>query len=554
MRLRTLPAAALALLAACDAAEPPTFAAAPETPAAAIYHWPSGGTKGFHFVPWSPPANATPNPFDPGLSPVVTVCRLVNGACGPTVATFSRTSGSFGRRVTVNAADEQYEVDWPTGSSNVSPGQIYRVSVRVGARELGYGDVQMVGSFWELFAVDGSQYVGWLPGWTLPINFRIETGIPGSIALSSTSLAVGVGEGKPFTAQVRDLHGQPLATDWLGLEMESTSSAPGPVAVLDSGLVVGAHPGTAILWAWVEDLVVQVPVTVADNRRSWPAHAGPAPADAGFRALWGAAANNLFAAGHTGLLRHQGTGWTFVDALRWRSLHDVFGLSATNVWAVGDEGLIARFDGTAWSAQRFDGTGVAPHPLSAWTAPAQRVSLRGVWGASPASVLAVGEGGTALRFNGTTWSVAATGTTATLTDVWGSGTTAFAPTSDGRVVRITSTTAAPMAGLQAPGALHAVWGSSASNVYVVGDGGALYRYNGTSWTRIRLPTRVTLHAVWGTSASNVYVGGEGGTVYRFDGTAWTPEKLAGGGQLYDFWGTGSAPALAVGAAGVHERR
>lgn len=548
---RVTGALALLLAAACGTADGPTLAA-PEAPAVRdIYdggH--DGGTQGFYFG--DPPSWATPGTFDPNVSPTVRICRVTNGACGPTLATFTRTAGSYGRLVTVDAANQEYDLSWPTGSTGASAGQVYRISVSAASRVLGYLDVYMVTTWQEFFTTDGNEYVPWLAGANLPLTFRIETGIPGSISVSSAPIGLNVGEGRSYTASLLDLHGQPLP-DTVFWELQPTSSP--AAAVLDSGLVVARAPGTAILWAWHWDLEVQIPVTVTDTRRAWATQA--TPDDQGNRGLWGTAANNVYAANHTGILRYNGTSWSHQAPVRWRSMHDVWGSSAANVWGVGDKGEMVRWDGTAWTLHRYDGTSVTQPPLSDFATPASAYTLRGVWGSSVTNVFAVGDSGVVLRYNGTAWSRMTTGTTDGLTDVWGSGASdVYATTVTGRLLRFNGSAWSFVAGVQAAGALRSVWGSAANNVYAVGDGGAVYRYNGTAWSRVRLPTRDALYAVWGSGASNVYAAGSAGALYRYTGTAWVPEKAQGGNsQIQGFWGTSTgADLFASGAGGLIAKR
>lgn len=551
---RVLLIGSLAALAACDAATLPTepVATPPEAPSREFYHAPTWGTQGFTFSFWSLPAVVPVNAFDGGLQPTVEICRLTNGACGPVLATFTRTSGSYGQLVTVDAAEELYTVSWPTGSTGAQAGQTYRVSVRVGTRPLGYADVQMASSLFGFFAIDREEFVPWVAGLTLPISFRIEAGIPGSITLSASSIAVNVGESATLTAQVRDLRGNPLAVPAEWWIRTSSSVDGGQVVQVDSGWVIGTEAGTGLITAWIEDVETTIPVTVTDARRAWTSVA--TPDDQGIRAMWGTGGAPAFAAGHAGMLRNAG-GWQYVDAVRWRAMNDVLGFGANDVWAAGDDGTLLRFDGTGWTARRFDGTTVQPLSLGEWGVPARRVHLRALHGTSATQLVAAGDSGTLLRLNGTTWSVIPTGTTAAITDVWGTSVTnLFLTTDDGRVLRYNGTAVTVASGIQAPGALRAVWGSSGSNVYVVGDGGALYRFNGSTWTRTRLPTRNVLYAAWGTGTANVFVGGEGGVIYRWDGTRWTPERSAGGTrQVFGFWGT-TGDVYAVGGGGLVTRR
>jgi hypothetical protein len=549
---RGLSVIGLIALAACGTVDAPTLATPAVPPSRQIYHWSSGGNEEFWFYDGGAPAGSTPAPFDPNVSPTVRICRVTSGACGPTLASFTRTSGSYGRLVTVDTQNQEYDLSWPTGSTGASAGRVYRVSVHAGMRELGFLDVYMVTTWQELFTTDQTQYVPWVAGYTLPVSFHIGQGMPGSIALSASSISVNVGDGRPITATLLGLHGQPLSQPvyW---EMEPTSSP--DAAVLDSGLVVGTAPGSATLWAWHADIVVQIPVTVTDTRRAWSTQ--PTPDDQGNRGIWGSSAASVYAANHTGLLRYDGAAWSHVPAVRWRTLHDVWGSSATGVWAVGDKGEMVRWDGTAWTLHRYDGTSVAAKSLGDFDTPASAYTLRGVWGSSAANVFAVGDSGVVLRYNGATWTRMATGTTAQLNDVWGSGPNdVYAATSTGRLLRFNGTAWSAVAAVQAPGALRSVWGSSAGNVYAVGDGGMMYRYNGSSWQRIRLPTRSVLYTVWGTGASNVYAAGAGGALYRYNGAAWTPEKAAGGmSQVHGIWGTSSGTDLfAAGAGGLITKR
>jgi hypothetical protein len=547
MKFRALPLAAMLALSAC-AMDAPTLAVPDDTqPVQLILDGSNSWYPGFYFFDRTPPAWHTPQPFDLNVSPTVTICRVTNGTCGPTLATFTRSSGSYGRVVTVNAQAQEYNLSWPTGSTGAQAGQIYRVTVTAGGRELGFLDVYMITSWIQLWTVDTSVYTPWLAGVTLPLSFRIEQGLPSRITTSTTSITLNVGDGLPVTGQVLDLRGMPFDYP-LYWEMESVSS-PG-AAELDEGMVVGRNPGTAILWAWVDELAVQIPVTVTDNRRAWSAMS--TPDDQGNRGIWGSAANNVYTANYLGLWRYNGSSWAHVPEARWRTFNDVYGSAANNVFAVGNDGQILRYDGSAWSAQRFNGSAVVSEPLNAPATPARRIALRALWGLPSINfAVAVGDSGTVLYNDGAQWINFSQPMSASLTDVWGTDLNNFyATTSDGRLLRWNGSALGFVPGVQAPGALNAVWGTAANNVYAVGDQGALFRFDGSSWTRLRLPTRSALYAVWGTSATDVFVGGADGALYRWDGTRWIAEKSSGGNaQIYGFWGTSNGSALFASGSG-----
>lgn len=561
MRFNALLVTCLAALAACDAPTAPAAAnepttqvpvGAPAQPRGTISHWSNWGTPQFYFLPSTPPTDVAENAFDATLSPTVTICRMSGSTCGTTLASFSKSSGSYGRTIAVSTSGRSYTVVWPTGSTTgMGSGQTYRVAVTVGSRTLGFEDVRTVSNSAGLAAVDTSLYEGVVSGQSFTISFRINQGIPASISLSSANFTVGVGSGKAITATVTDLRGQVMSNPDLGWQIVNSSAAAGQVAVLDSGMVIGTNTGTATLWAWVDDVETSITVTVNEPRHQWTVLS--TPDNQGIKAVWGTASNNMFAASYTGVLRNNGGSWAHVAAARWRSMNDVVGLSASNVWAVGDNGMMLHFDGSTWSGWRFNGTTVAPYNLSTWALPGPKYHLRTLWTMSP-FIVAAGDSGTALYHDGTQWVQVETGITANITDVWGSSPSdVYGTTSDGRLWHWDGAGVWKVTTVQSPTALNAVWGTSSSNIYTVGDGGVVYRYNGSTWQSIRLPTRNNLYAVWGTSANNVFVGGAGNALYRWDGTSWTAEKLPQGQQIFSFWNDGINTYL-TGAGGLIARR
>jgi hypothetical protein len=248
----------------------------------------------------------------------------------------------------------------------------------------------------------------------------------------------------------------------------------------------------------------------------------------------GATATLSFAVGcqtPTGLV------WTPMMAEGTSDLHDVWGTTSSNVFAVGGQQIL-RYDGAQWSEQhRLEST-----PGSdTWGLPG---GLRGVWGTSATDVFAVGgnfPGGTlepnygiVLHFDGGRWSEMAR----------------FAE-SDADFTMV-----------------NAVWGSSPTDVFVVGayefprsSLPLIAHYDGAGWTTMQLPSDVTdvgLYDVWGTSGTDVYaVGTRGlngssgytGVVLRYDGTAWTKIAESPGHPLVAVWGSGPADIVAGSTSG-----
>ena len=109
--------------------------------------------------------------------------------------------------------------------------------------------------------------------------------------------------------------------------------------------------------------------------------------------------------------------------------------------------------------------------------PVRRLDLHAIWGAAADDIWAVGDAGTILRWNGSTW--------VTVTDD----------------------------GSPAPGDLHDVWGETAGSkygpesVWVVGDAGVVRRFDGTTWRIADADARYALRGVWGSPSGVLRVVG-----------------------------------------------
>jgi hypothetical protein len=234
--------AAILVAAACtDHAISPTAPTAPRETISDAAH--SGTVPGFYFLPPMVPQPSYSGTFDAALQPRVEICELSGSVCVTTIATF--TFGSGPTNVKLDAANEQYSVNWKTSDYNLDTSKNYRINVYQGSFLLGYADVDVVGAAKDLKNVDTNQYIPLLDDRTLPIKFRIETGIVGTVTVTPASDSVFVGDTKQFTATCTDLHGNTVAcpaTTW--------SSSDTNVATVDgSGLATGVNPGTVTITA-----------------------------------------------------------------------------------------------------------------------------------------------------------------------------------------------------------------------------------------------------------------------------------------------------------------
>jgi len=183
------------------------------------------------------------------------------------------------------------------------------------------------------------------------------------------------------------------------------------------------------------------------------------------------------------------------------SIHDVWGSSSADVFAVGDGGTILHYDGSTWN------------PMQSGTIQI----LRGIWGSSSAYVFAVGWNSTILHYDGSTWS--------------------------------------PMQSWNRL-ELHflGVWGSSSSDVFAVGYSGLIEHYDGSIWKRMPIETGTYLKegilGVWGTSSSDVFAVGLDGLILHYDGSTWRSMSIDIIEDLMSIWGSSSLDIFSVGDSGT----
>jgi hypothetical protein len=154
-----------------------------------------GGVKGFYFR--APIVAGTPagtGEFDGSILDLlaVEVCEWDGTACvGPLVARMTAKSDLPGRLRIVEGAG-YYQALWATGSNHLDPSKAYRIRVRASGGELGHADVDVVNNASE---GDGNSndVVRVVNGSTLPIGFRVETGVGqrGGAAGGTITLAGG---------------------------------------------------------------------------------------------------------------------------------------------------------------------------------------------------------------------------------------------------------------------------------------------------------------------------------------------------------------------------
>jgi hypothetical protein len=243
-------------------------------------------------------------------------------------------------------------------------------------------------------------------------------------------------------------------------------------------------------------------------------------------------ANDVWAVGQAGTVVHWDGSTLSATTIPStpQALLGVWAGGATNVWVVGTAGMVARWDGSTWSKSTL---GFA--------------DLDQVWGTSASDLWAVGAG-VVEHWDGSTWTAVAKPFTTNfpISDVWG------ASANDVWAVSMTegfmhwdgtqwSAAAAPATGFSG------LWGSASDDVWARGTSGFAH-FDGTSWKTVG-PQGIgppTLSRLTGTSASDVWAGAGSPVVERFDGSAWAPQNAASGGRLVAIWGSSPSDVWTVG--------
>lgn len=99
-------------------------------------------------------------------------------------------------------------------------------------------------------------------------------------------------------------------------------------------------------------------------------------------AIWGSSADDIWAVGDQGAMRRLRAGqkeWEVIPPVTNESLHAIWGTSATNIWVAGENGTILHYDGNTWTPER-----------AAFPAGKKKPKLTGIWGSGPDDVWIVG--------------------------------------------------------------------------------------------------------------------------------------------------------------------
>jgi hypothetical protein len=252
-------------------------------------------------------------------------------------------------------------------------------------------------------------------------------------------------------------------------------------------------------------------VALRFNGTEWSEIASPSGSALG---LWGTAGNDIHAASFgQGMERYDGTSWSTSFKNEDVFARAVFGFGPDDVFVASGRDMF-----------HYDGTRLVKTDLSRLTTNA----IFGMGGTSNRDLWAVGFDGNVLRYNGTAWGKVIVATDADFEAVWNSAPDdVFVVGRAGEIWHFDGTQWTDMESGTTQ-ALFGVSGSGPNDVWAVGSAGTLLRYDGTQWVDQIAPTSLGFFDVVVRAPNDVYLLDFAGTVHHFDGIAWT--SIPGGGD------------------------
>jgi hypothetical protein len=219
----------------------------------------------------------------------------------------------------------------------------------------------------------------------------------------------------------------------------------------------------------------------------------------GMSAIWGAGSNLLYASDGFGFVtRYNGTSWEVLPTGIPGYVTALWGSSADNVYGIVGK-MVLRFDGNAWQ--------------SVYTSPE---TLHDVWASSPSDVFAVGDNGTIVHWDGTAWTPQDSGVDWRLASVEGSGPNAVY--AQGSVANPSILRYAGSQWEQVPSSAAAGFASLAVNpngfAFCGNDDGCIY--GGTTTLTDRFCTSVLTRSLAVRGLNNVFGAQVDGNVFQHD--------------------------------------
>lgn len=263
----------------------------------------------------------------------------------------------------------------------------------------------------------------------------------------------------------------------------------------------------------------------------------PPPRTRTLRAISGSGPDDIWAVGDGGIIRrYNGTEWELVPSPTSDALFAIDVASPSDVTVAAGAGALWHYDGSQWSlsmtasgssvaalwrdkatnrlwAAGENGTMTADNV--ALTSQPARVAATALHGTSATNIWHGGLFNTASRWTGT-WS------TRLLSDfprgVWAL-TTGDAFFAGSGLWRCSTASCVDQNVSTSP--LYGMWGTGDADVWAVGRDGSFQHWNGTTWLTATPPDAMTYLAIWGSAATDIWAVGLDGAIAHYDGATWT---------------------------------
>jgi len=269
----------------------------------------------------------------------------------------------------------------------------------------------------------------------------------------------------------------------------------------------------------------------------------PFPWDANLLAVWGNSASNVYAVGddpgpytNGGIYRYNGTSWSLVKTIPYYRIYSIHGFGPGNIAAGGGGGKIYFFNGTEW-IENSPGMGIY-------------YGVNGIWGNSSADLFAAA-GPYILHWDGGEWTVMTNlGSGGGAWAIWGdSADNVYAAGRQSRIYRYDGGDWALSFDGGGGWDFSALWGRSAGEVYAFGGSypSRAYRYDGAAWEAVTAPTKLALTAAAGPGAVGVVAAGQNGQILEYGPGGWETINRFTGQEYKGVWGSSAADVYVIGS-------
>ena len=282
--------------------------------------------------------------------------------------------------------------------------------------------------------------------------------------------------------------------------------------------------------------------------------------------VWGTSASNIYAVGENSTILHfDGSDWKKIsssieDLAEGLSFYSIGGSSAENVYALGRYEYFLYLEDGGWNQV----TGSSKSEAIAWKGSSIYIPI-GVWSDASGQIFAADQAGYIFHRGvgtdtrkGEKW-VLEHSFGGTCYDVWvNSYNDIFALVYSLNEAFIPSYTVYHYDGsgwssvssfYAAPSMYQCLWADSTSNIIISGPIGYSSRYDGNQWTAIDGLSGI-YYDLWGEDADDIYAVGANGAISHYNGAKWETMDSGASNHLRALWGDGEGHVFAVGDGGT----